>query len=57
MFTLPGLDFTSSMNSATFVAGTYLFTVITFGTRLKDATGATSRTKLNFRLAYSEALM
>ena len=39
------------MNSATFFAVTSLLTVITFGTRLKEATGAMSRTRLNFRLA------
>src|SRR5438270_834183 len=56
-FTLPGLAFTKAMNSATVLAGTSLLTVITFGTRLNDATGAISRTKLIFRLVYSDALL
>ena len=49
MFTLPGLAFTYSMNSATVVAGTSLLTVITFGVRWNEAIGAMSRTKLNLR--------
>ena len=43
---LPGLALAWATNSATVFAGTAGFTSITFGTRMKPATGSVSRMKL-----------
>ena len=45
------------MNSATVLAGNEGVTSITFGVRIRPATGATSRMKLKLRFLYSVALM
>ena len=45
------------MNSATVLAGNDGVTSITFGVRIRPATGAMSRMKLKLRFLYSVALM
>ena len=45
------------MNSATLFTGSELVTSITFGVRIRPATGAMSRTKLNGRFLYSVAFI
>src|SRR5512140_525013 len=57
MLILPGGFFAYSMNSWMVLAGKFLGTVITFGTRVMPPTGTMSLRKTNDRFLYSVALI